>query len=106
MRPATQAAAERVPDRQHGTPPPRHAGKDAVLDQLVKDFVEGSSDAERAIPVHEHTAEPSGVDFFLSSQNEPQLDQLVALLRKFRHHRELDQLIAHSAPHLAKKADS
>lgn len=104
--PATQAAAERVPDRQHGTPPPRHAGKDAVLDQLVKDFVEGSSDAERAIPVHEHTAEPSGVDFFLSSQNEPQLDQLVALLRKFRHHRELDQLIAHSAPHLAKKADS
>lgn len=105
-RPAIPAATERAPDRQQGTPQPKHALKDAVLDQLVKDFAEGSSDAERSLPVHEHTAEPSGVDFFLNSQNEPQLEQLITLLRKFRHPRELDQLIAHSAPHLAKKADS
>lgn len=75
----------------------------AEIEGLVTDFAEGSDQGERALPVVEPQANPSGVEFFLTPENESEHDRLVALLNKFRHRAELEQIIALAAPHLLKK---
>lgn len=89
-------------DEEKPAPPPNNT--EAELQRLVTEFAHEASAAERALPVQEQVTEPPAVEFFLSPQNGQQLDQLVALLNRFKDRRDLDQLIALSAPHLIKRS--